>query len=58
LDKLLDEKSLKKTSMIYRGTIDGFMFNDFHLHCDKAGSTVSLLKVKKNQNWIGGFTTV
>ena len=31
---------------------------DFHSRCDGVGPTVSLFKIKENQHWIGGYTTV
>ena len=58
LDKLLAEKGKRLASNIYRGSLDGFMNEDFHSRCDEKGPTVSLFKVKKNQHWIGGFTNV
>ena len=38
--------------------MNGFMFDDFHKLCDGVGPTVSLFRVKKNQDWIGGYTSV
>jgi serine/threonine protein kinase len=58
LDELLAKKGKQLASIIYRGSVDGFMLVDFHSRCDGAGPTVSLFKVKKNQHWIGGYTTV
>jgi hypothetical protein len=58
LDKLLAEKGKRLTSNIYRGSLDGFKWVDFHSRCDQKGPTVSLFKVKENQHWIGGFTNV
>jgi len=58
LDQLLAEKGQRLGSNIYRGSVHGFMRVDFHSRCDGVGPTVSLFKVKKNQHWIGGYTTV
>ena len=58
LDKLLAEKGQRLGSNIYRGSVHGFMRVDFHSRCDGVAPTVSLFKVKENQHWIGGYTTV
>jgi hypothetical protein len=58
LDKLLAEKGKQLSHNIYRGSVDGFMAADFHSLCDGVGPTVSLFKIKGNQHWIGGYTTV
>jgi hypothetical protein len=58
LDKLLADKGQRLGSNIYRGSFHGFMHVDFHSRCDGVAPTVSLFKVKKNQHWIGGYTTV
>jgi serine/threonine protein kinase len=58
LDKLLAEKGQRLGSNIYRGSVDGFMSVDFHSRCDGVAPTVSLFKIKENQHWIGGYTTV
>ena len=56
LDKLLAEKGQQLGSKIYRGSVDGWMAVDFHSRCDGVGPTVSLFKLKENENWIGGYT--
>ena len=56
LDKLLAEKGQQLGSNIYRGSVDGFMAVDFHSRCELVGPTVSLFKLKENENWIGGYT--
>jgi len=43
------------TTMLYRGSIHGWMFKDFHFRCDNKGPTVSLFKVKYG-DCIGGYT--
>jgi hypothetical protein len=58
LDELLAKKGKQLASNIYRGSVHGFMLDDFHSRCDGAGPTVLLFKVKQNQHWIGGYTTV
>jgi hypothetical protein len=58
LDNLLTEKGQRLGSNIYRGSVHGFMLVDFLSRCDGVAPTVSLFKVKKNQHWIGGYTTV
>ena len=58
LDKLLAEKGKRLGLNFYRGTLDGFHVYDFHDKCYGVAPTVSLIKVKENQNWISGYTTV
>ena len=58
LDELLGKKGKRLAFNIYRGSVDGFMYVDFHSRCDGFGPTVSLFRVKQNQHWIGGYTTV
>jgi hypothetical protein len=48
LEKLLADKGQRLGSNIYRGSVDGFMYVDFHSRCDGVGPTVSLFKVKQN----------
>jgi BTB/POZ domain-containing protein KCTD9 len=43
------------TTLLYRGSIHGWMKRDFHSRCDNKGPTISLLKVKDG-DCIGGFT--
>ena len=53
--KLLGNKRLK-TKNLYRGSIHGWMFKDFHSRCDNKGPTISLFKVKDTGECIGGYT--
>ena len=43
------------TTLLYRGSEDGWKYKDFHLRCDNKGPTISLFKVK-NGDCIGAFT--
>lgn len=54
LKKLLGNK-LFVTTMLYRGSLDGWRGKDFYSRCDGKGMTVSLFKVKEGP-CIGGFT--
>ena len=45
-----------KTTKLYRGSEDGFKFEDFHRLCDGKGPSLSLFKVKETGHCIGGFT--
>lgn len=54
LQKLLGNKRLV-TSLLYRGSIDGWKHKDFHSRCDNKGPTITLMKVKDG-DCIGGFT--
>ena len=55
LSKILGNRTFK-TTMLYRGSRDGFTCKAFHGRCDKKGPTISLFKLKKNGDCIGGFT--
>lgn len=46
-----------KAQLRFRGSRDGWTFGDFHRMSDGLGPTVTLLKIKENQNLIGGFTS-
>ena len=46
----------KIKKMLYRGSEHGFMGKDFHGRCDGKGPTISLFKLKDNDNCIGGYT--
>jgi hypothetical protein len=54
LYKLLGNKRLV-TSLLYRGSIHGWMKKHFHGLCDKKRPTISLFKVKDG-DCIGGYT--
>ena len=42
--------------MIYKGSRNGWMDADFHKYCDNKGPTISLFKIRENENCIGGYT--
>ena len=46
-----------KVTLIYRATSDGWKPADFHLRCNKKGSTIVLIKTTKDRV-CGGFTSV
>jgi hypothetical protein len=45
-----------KTELSYRGSRDGWYYEDFHRMSDGKGPTVTLFKIKENNHCIGGFT--
>jgi len=45
-----------RTILRYKGSRDGWMAADFHRMSDGKGPTVSLFKIKDNNQCIGGFT--
>ena len=45
-----------RTELRYRGSKDGWKKADFHRMSDGLGPTVTLFKIKDNQQCIGGFT--
>jgi hypothetical protein len=47
-----------KWSLLYRGTRDGFGYNDFHSKCDGYSNTLTIIKAKKSKFIFGGYTTV
>jgi hypothetical protein len=51
------EKKKFITKLSYRGSRDGWMAADFHRMSDGKGPTVSLFKIKDNDQCIGGFTS-
>ncbi len=53
--KLLGNK-LIVTTLLYSGSIHGWMFKDFHSRCDGLNPTISLFKVKDTGECIGGYT--
>ncbi len=55
LHKLLGNKQLV-TTLLYCGSIHGWMFKDFHSRCDGKSPTISLFKVKNTGECIGGYT--
>lgn len=46
-----------KTELRYRGSQDGWQADDLHRLIDGKGPTVSLYKIKDNQQLVGGFTS-
>jgi phosphotransferase system IIB component len=42
--------------LLYRGSVDGWYFADFHRCCDNKGPTLTLIKTDKNLK-IGGYTS-
>jgi hypothetical protein len=52
--KLLGNKRLV-TTLLYSGSIHGWMYKDFHSRCDGKRPTISLFKVKDG-DCIGGYT--
>jgi hypothetical protein len=53
--KLLGNK-LIVTTLLYSGSIHGWMAKDFHLICDGKHPTISLFKIKDTGECIGGYT--
>lgn len=52
--KLLGNKILV-TTLLFRGSIHGWKWKDFHSRCDNKGPTISLFKILDG-DCIGGFT--
>jgi hypothetical protein len=52
--KLLGNKRLV-TTLLYSGSIHGWMLEDFHSRCDGKHPTISLFKIKDG-DCIGGYT--
>jgi hypothetical protein len=46
-----------KTRLKYRGSRDGWKAGDFHRLSDGLGPTVILMKIKDNEQCVGGFTS-
>lgn len=55
LIRFLDTK-YKKASLIFSGSIDGWLIDDFHNNCDNQGPTLIIIKEIKGRVF-GGFTT-
>jgi hypothetical protein len=47
-----------KWSLLYRTTRDGFGSHDFHSKCDGHSNTLTLLKAKESEFYLGGIITV
>ena len=45
-----------KFNLIYRGSCDGFSGENFHRKCDDIPKTLTVVKVKENDNIFGGYT--
>ena len=58
LEELLKKKELnvRKWSLLYRGSRDGFRGSDFHSRCDNKPCTLTILK-STSDNIFGGFTS-
>ena len=52
---LLGNKRLV-TTLLFRGSIHGWKFIDFHSRCDGKGPAISLLRVKDTGECIDGYT--
>ncbi len=46
-----------RTVISYKGSRDGWMIADFHRMSDFKGPTVTLFKIKDNNQCVGGFTS-
>jgi hypothetical protein len=46
-----------KTVLRYKASRDGWKNADFHRKADGVGRTVSLIKIKNNDQCVGGFAT-
>ena len=42
--------------LLYRGSVHGWMYHDFHMRCDDKGPTISLFQINDG-DCIGGFTS-
>lgn len=55
LKKIIGNNAFE-TYLLYRGSRDGWMAEDFHKRSDRKGPTISLFKIE-NGGCIGGFTS-
>ena len=46
-----------RTFIIYKGSRDGWTIADFHRMSDQKGPTVTLFKIKDNDQCVGGFAS-
>ena len=46
-----------QTTLLFKGSRDGFKAVDFHKHCDNKGPTVTIIKSEHGKIF-GGYTTV
>jgi hypothetical protein len=46
-----------KILLRYRGSRDGWRYADFHRMSDGLGPTVTLMKIKDNEQCVGGYTS-
>ena len=58
LTQMLSDQRLELGQILFDSNVFGFNTTVFHQKCDGMGPTVTLLRVKSNNNWIGGYTTV
>ena len=56
LNEIMGKKKFK-TELRYRGSRDGWNVADFHRMSDGLGPTVTLMKIKDNEQCIGGYTS-
>ena len=56
LKKKLFKNKIFVTSLLFRGSKNGFKFANFHSFCDLKGETLTLLKLKEGGICIGGYT--
>ncbi len=55
LRNLLKNNKLRRMALLYRGSIDGWEYADFHSRADGKSPTITLFKVKDGP-CIGGYT--
>jgi hypothetical protein len=58
LIKLCEFSIKDKWTLLYRGTRDGFGFNDFHSKCDDHSNTLTILKANGTSYIFGGFASI
>ena len=58
LIKLCEFSPNDKWSLLYRGTMDGFGYDDFHSKCDGHANTLTIFKAKGSEYIFGGFTAM
>jgi hypothetical protein len=58
LQELCDLNHNFNLKLIYRASEDGFSATDFHRRCDGYPNTLTIVKVKGNNNIFGGFSSL
>ncbi|PKY31569.1 hypothetical protein RhiirB3_475247 [Rhizophagus irregularis] len=58
LDVTDKPNSLYEFKLIFRGSRDGFASNEFHKICDDRSCTVTIIKVKGNNQILGGYNPI